>query len=510
MTGPMRFDFRFSREAPDARPARREAASMRILVMGDLSGRAARVEAGAAGPLAERPLFSVDHETLGKVFARCAPRLRIRLGAVEGPELAIDFGALDEFHPDALFQRLGLFAALRETRQRLENPATFMAAAAELGGDDVPAPAVPALVGADAEADAETIRRLLGSAPSDPAQATIEGRLHESVRRAVRDMVAPYVVAEADPRQTELVASVDRAIGEQMRALLHHPAFQALEATWRSVEHLVAEVETGGEIQIFLLDALRAELEADMAAAGADLERSQLHRLLVERGGALPGADAWGLIVGAYSFGPEAGDVALLAALGAVASRAGGPFIAAASPEVLGCRSLARTPDPRDWAAPGAEAAARWAALRASPWARWIGLALPRVLLRLPYGAGTAPTERFAFEELAPGRDHEAYLWGNPAFTCATLLAMSFGERGWAMEPGDSLELGNLPAHAYREGEESKLEPCAEALLTERALEAILGRGVMPLMSFPDRNAVRVVRVHSLADPPAALAGAWS
>jgi type VI secretion system protein ImpC len=503
----MRFDFRFSREAPGGRPARRETAPLRILVMGDLSGRAGRADAGAPGPLAGRPLMPVDHETLGRVFTRCAPRLGIRPDAVPSPELAIDFGALDEFHPDALFQHLGLFAALRDTRQRLGNPATFEAAAAELGGG-APAPFAPA--DADTEEDAETIRRLLGSTPRDQTQARIEGRLHDGVQRAVRKMVAPYVVAEADPRQAEMIAAVDRAIGEQMRALLHHPAFQALEATWRSVERLVTLVETGEAIQVFLLDVLRDELEADVTAAGPDLERSQIHRLLVERGEALPGTGAWGLIVGAYSFGPHSGDVALLGALGAVASRAGGPFVAAATPEVLGCRSFAETPDPRDWAAPGAEAAARWAALRASPWARWIGLAAPRVLLRLPYGARTEPTERFAFEELTPGRDHEAYLWGNPAFTCASLLALSFAERGWAMEPGDHLELGGLPAHAYREGDASRLEPCAEVLLTERALETILERGVMPLMSFPDRNAVRVFRFQSLAAPPAALGGGWS
>ena len=507
MTGPMRFEFRFSREAPDARPVRREAAPLRILVMGDLSGRAGRVEAEAATPLAERPFLSVDHETLGRAFARCAPRLKVRLGGPQGPELDLDFHALEEFHPDVLFQRLGLFAALRETRQRLENPATFKAAAAELGsGDD----AAPGPGGADTEDDAETIRRLLGSTPGDFAPAPMEARLREGLRRAVRDMVAPYVVAQPDPRQAELVASVDRAVGEQMRALLHHPAFQALESTWRSVERLLSAVETGAEIQIVLLDATRAELQTDVAGAGADLERSQLHRALVERAAALPNAGPWGLLVGGYAFGPESGDLALLGALGAIASRTGAPFIAAATPEVLGCHSLAQAPDPRDWAAPSTEAAARWAALRASPWARWIGLAMPRLLLRLPYGARTEPTERFAFEELAPGGDHERYLWGSPAFACATLLAMSFAERGWAMSPGEHLELGQLPAHAYREDGESKLQPCAEVLLTEHALEAILGRGVMPLMSFPDRNAVRVVRFQSLADPPAALAGAWS
>ena len=495
----MRFEFHFSREAPDTGTAPRGAAPMRLLVMADLSGRAGRADDVPGGGLGDRPLLPVDHETLGAVFARCAPRLTFRPGDVGGPELTIDFDHPDDFHPDELFRRLGLFEALRATRERLRDPATSKVTAAELGGGGA-----PVVEPGNVEDDAETIGRLLGSAPADLASARIEGRTREDVRRFVSALIAPHVVVTPDPRQDELVAWVDRAIGAQMRALLHAPAFQALESTWRSVERLVSEVETGGEIEIVLLDVSRPELEADIAVVGADLERSQLYRLLVERAG------PWTLIVGAYTFGVEPGDVALLGALGAIASRAGGPFIAAAAPALLGCRSLAATPDPREWQPPGGEAATRWDALRASPWARWIGLALPRVLMRLPYGALTAPTERFTFEELAPGRDHEDYLWGHPAFACATLLARSFRDRGWAMSPGDDLELGGLPAHTIREGGESSLQPCAEVLLTERALGAILERGLMPFMSFPDRDAVRLVRFQSLADPPAALAGAWT
>jgi type VI secretion system protein ImpC len=452
-------------------------------------------------------------DTLGAAFERCAPRLRLRPVEGAGPELEIEFGTLEDFHPDTLFHRLGLFAALRDTRERLGNPATFAAAAAELGGSGAPVesgPATPAVGAAgnghgESEADAETIGRLLGSVPVDIDRAGFEGGLREDVRRVVREIVAPYVVAEADPRQRELIASLDRAIGGQMRAVLHHPAFQALEASWRSVERLVSAVEVGEEVRLFLLDASRAEIEADLVAAGADLERSRLYGVLVESG-----LGPWSLMVADYSFGPSSADVALLAALGAVASRAGGPLLAAATPEVLGCRSLALTPDANDWAAPDAQANERWAALRASPWARWIGLALPRVLLRLPYGARTDATELFAFEELEPGREHDSYLWGNPAFTCAELLAEAFLTSGWEMEPDDHRVRADLPAHTWREDGESKLEPCAEVVLGARSAGAILRLGLMPLASFADRNAVELARFQSLADPPAPLAGPWS
>ena len=154
-------------------------------------------------------------------------------------------------------------------------------------------------------------------------------------------------------------------------------------------------------------------------------------------------------------------------------------------------------------------ASKRWQALRESAAAPWIGLALPRVLLRLPYGPQTNPVERFEFEELSPGRDHEAYLWGNPAFACAMLIGTAFAERGWSMEPGDHLDIEDLPAHTYEEAGESKMKPCAEVCLGERAGTAILDRGVMPLLSYRNRNAARLMRFQSLADPPAGLRGPW-
>jgi type VI secretion system protein ImpC len=131
------------------------------------------------------------------------------------------------------------------------------------------------------------------------------------------------------------------------------------------------------------------------------------------------------------------------------------------------------------------------------------------VLLRLPYGLKTEAVESFAFEEMPGGRDPEAYLWGNPALVCARLIAAAFAENGWDFSPGDVLELDDLPAHVYQEAGERVMQPCAEALLGERAMQAVLVRGIMPLLGHRQRNAVRLARFQSLAEPATALAGAW-
>ena len=221
------------------------------------------------------------------------------------------------------------------------------------------------------------------------------------------------------------------------------------------------------------------------------------------------GGEPWSVLVGDYSFTTEAQNLSLLAALGAIASQAGGPFLAAADASMLGCRSLLETPDPRDWKVKDKQAEQAWQTLRQSSVAEWIGLAQPRILLRLPYGKTSDPLEYFDFEELRPQHAHEDYLWGNPAFACALLIAMAFQTKGWSMQPGDYLDVEDLPAFTFEEEGEAKMMACAELFLIERAAEAMLDRGVMPMISYRNRNAVRLMRFQSIAEPLKALSGSW-
>jgi len=168
------------------------------------------------------------------------------------------------------------------------------------------------------------------------------------------------------------------------------------------------------------------------------------------------------------------------------------------------------TPNARDWTAhTDSESASAWNALRALPESNSVGLALPRFLLRLPYGKETDPIESFPFEETPGDPEHEDYLWGNPSFVCALLLAQSFSESGWDLRPGQRSELDRLPVHIYQHEGASELKPCAESWMTVDSANQIMERGLMPLASMKGQDEVRLVRFQSISQPLRALAARW-
>jgi len=468
---------------------------MRILLMGDFSGRQA---AGDSQAIADRALLALDVDTFDSVMARLQPRLQLPVDAAPGTETTIIFTSLEDFHPDTLYQRLPLLQTLRQLREQLLDPATRSQAAAALGAA-VETPSASATPAADAESDNDSIERLLGKKPASAAP--------DGAERLLRAVVEPYIVPQAVD-VSAYVAAVDAAIGAHLRNILHHPAFQALEAAWRWAHKLATESADGETVKIYLLDVSRQALAADLHAAGDDVRRSGLYRLLTGQALALSEGRPWALLAGDYYFDDSPEDIALLAALGASAAAIGGPLLAGATPAIAGCDSLLTSPDPVDWQR-DPQARQRWQALRTSPVAAWLGLALPRVLSRLPYGSKTDPVEHFDFEEM-PAPEHANLLWGNPAFACAWLLADAFAEQGWAMQPGDRLDLDELPAYVHTDDGATALQPCAEIYLHERATQALLAQGLMPLLSYRNRACVRLARFQSLADPPRPLAGPWA
>ncbi len=451
MPGRMQFNLDLGRAA-SARPAAGGGKGpMRLLVLGDFSAR----PAAERPPLAERRTHRVDLDSIDTVLQRLAPRLQLAAGE-------IDFGQLEDFHPDALYRRLGLFAALREARAK-------------------PPQAAGDLLGA-----------LLGKPTVAPAATAAPAAAPAGVDGFIRSIVAPHIVQDNSAQSQPYVAAVDAAITEQMRKLLHDPAYQALESAWRGVQWLIQSLELDETLELHLFDVSRDELLADVVAAQGQLAQTGLHRALVDRWRNMPGAHGWSLLTGLYRFGPGDTDIGLLAALGMLSSQAGGPFVAAGDPALAG---------------DDAAALAGWQALRRSEAAPWIGLAAPRVLLRLPYGKATDRVESFAFEEFDATPVHEEFLWGHGSLAVALLIGRAFSARGWEFEPGDEREIGDLPAYTYLHDGERELQAGAEQYLGEQGGNALLAAGLMPVLSHRHANAVTVMRFQSVAEPACALAG---
>jgi type VI secretion system protein ImpC len=506
----LRFELTAGTRAARERP--RSDSPLRILVVGDFSAREGAAEGPARIPLAERRVKAVDVDSLDAWLAELGVRLTLPAGVGEEP-VVVDVRALDDLHPDALYRRGPAFQRLQRLRQRLGSADGFAEAAAEVrrlvqvGPEPALAepesgasPAAPP----EAENDRATLARLLGGQPGGaaPAAVTAAGRM-------IEEAVGPHVVQPTPAHAPVYRAALDDLASAWLRELLRTPALRALEAQWRSLGGLVSGLETGEGLSVHVLDASRDEIAGDLLGAGSNLERSALYRLLVEQGKGGVGGEPWSLVVADFTLGPTVADARLLASLAALASAAGGPVIAAADSGLLGAASPDRLAEPADWRALEPEAEAAWAALRESPLARWVGLAMPRLLLRLPYGRRGERIESFAFEEVPDPADGEAFVWGNPAYGCALLIGRAFAASGWDFSPGDALDLEDLPAYSYDADGETRLLPCAEVLLSERAAEAILARGPMPWMSYRNRPAARLLRFQSLAEPAAALAGPW-
>jgi predicted component of type VI protein secretion system len=264
------------------------------------------------------------------------------------------------------------------------------------------------------------------------------------------DPFEQYVKELARAHAAPQKKSVDRtaALSERMNSLLHHPRFQALESAWRGVDFAVRQMDDASA-QIYLAQFSKDDLAIDLASD--NLRATRLYAALHSR--------RWTAAIGLHAF--DETNIELLARIALVAADAKVPYIAEASPGI----------------------AEELAVLREIPESSHLGLALPRLLLRLPYGSRTSAIDSFKFEEMPGAPVHDHYLWGNAAVACLAILV-----RG----DGANLDLEGLPAHAYKQDSEWLMTPCAERCLTETQVLALIDRGLMPLISYKDRPLVRL------------------
>jgi type VI secretion system protein ImpC len=327
----------------------------RIVVMGDFSGRGSSTssEAASSRVVSKLRLLQVDCDNLDEVMKKLNVQTQLPIPGENGLPITLRFSELDDFHPDRIFQT-EIFDRARKTRKRLSDPETFAATAMEVRDRLYP-----------------DITLESGKPPREPRPAASgfpaggfldqvieETRAPSSAERPLGDspawtafleqIVRPHLVQNEDPAKLELLAAVDAASGDFMRAILHQPEFQTIEAAWRAMHFLVSRVETGSQVRLYMIDISKAELAADLRGK-EDLTSTRLYSLLVKESIDIPGSDPWGLLAGVYMFDQTPEDVELLHCISRIANHAGAPFISAAGCRFIGCSSLAATPDPHDW-----------------------------------------------------------------------------------------------------------------------------------------------------------------
>ncbi|MBP1595052.1 MAG: hypothetical protein H6Q05_429 [Acidobacteria bacterium] len=479
-----------------------------IGVMADFRGPFGRDSVQAGAPLRKRKFLDVDRDNFDAVLARLGVRWQGKLQGVpgagsEGFPVELEIRSMEDFHPDRIVEQIPALRALHGILAAMEDPARFEAAAAQVlqwtGAEKEPEPAsrpsvTPPPVAVDG---AELLSAILHEQPQAPA-----GRASD-LDRFVREIVEPHLVRIDTRRQEAMSAAVNEALSIQVRTVLHDPAFRALEALWRSLYRLV--LVAGSDTCVCVLQARKEELLEDVMSGGR-LEESGLAGLLLERT-SVPGSKRFSLLVGGYEFSHGLEDLAVLERMGNIGADLKAPFVAAAHPGLFGLRSYGEMPEAVEMERRmESDDYGPWRLLRKTRAARWLALAAPRLLCRMPYGPGSDPVESFPFQEFAAPAVHEDFVWGGPGFGVAAVFAGAFAEEGWQMNPAEAVpRIDGLPLYVYKEGGEDVTKPCAEALLGERMVEMFMENGILPLVSYRDADIVSFPSLQMLAHPRAPI-----
>ena len=282
------------------------------------------------------------------------------------------------------------------------------------------------------------------------------------------------------------IAEIDRLITSQMNEIMHNEEFQKLEGSWRGLHHLVKNSLTGTQLKIRVMSATKKDLLKDFERA-LEFDQSALFRKIYEDEYGTFGGAPYGALIGDYEFGNHPQDMALLENMSQVAAAAHAPFLSAASPELFGWDNFNEMTEVRDVSKIFDRTEyAKWRSFRESEDSRYVGLTLPHVLGREPYGAATRPTESFNFEEDVDGKDHKKYLWSNAAYALGTRLTEAFSMHGWCVAirgvEGGGLVQG-LPTHTFETDEGEVAMKCpTEVAITDRREKEFSDNGFIPLV----------------------------
>ena len=282
------------------------------------------------------------------------------------------------------------------------------------------------------------------------------------------------------------IAQIDHLVSIQLNEILHAEQFQKLEGSWRGLKYLMDQSETSDKLKIRVINVTKKELLRDLQRA-PEFDQSALFKKVYEEEYGIFGGAPFGALIGDYEFGRNPEDIELLEKVAQVAASAHTPLLTAAAPEMLNMDSFTNIDAPRDMAKIfDSTEYAKWKSFRQSEDSRYVGLCLPHILMRLPYGKNNKTIEAFQYEEGVDGTDHSKYLWGNAAYALGAKLTGAFAEYGWCaairgVEGGGLVE--GLPAHNFTTDSGDVALKCpTESPITDRREKELADLGFIPLV----------------------------
>ena len=340
---------------------------------------------------------------------------------------------------------------------------------------------------------------------TDEARDAVETAVRTLAEQALSNSVT--IGSDAYQAIEAIIAEIDRKLSEQINAIIHHEDFQQLEGAWRGLHYLVNNTEVDEMLKIRFMPIAKRELHRTLRRhKGIGWDQSPIFKKIYEAEYDQLGGTPYGCIVGDYHFDHSPPDVELLGEMAKIAAASHCPFIAGAAPGVMQMESWQELANPRDLTKifENTEYAA-WRSLRASEDSRYLGLAMPRFLARLPYGAKTNPVDEFDFEESTDGGNHAAYCWANSAYAMATNINRSFKYYGWCssirgVESGGAVE--GLPTHTFPSDDGGVDMKCpTEIAISDRREAELAKNGFMPLIHRKNTDIAAFIGAQSLQKP---------
>jgi type VI secretion system protein ImpC len=295
------------------------------------------------------------------------------------------------------------------------------------------------------------------------------------------------------------IAAIDARLSAQLNEIVHHPRFLQLEGSWRGLNYLVMNSETGTSLKLRVLNLPKRDLLRDLTRA-VEFDQSQLFKQIYENEFGTPGGEPYGALIGDYEWGNHPDDIEALRLISNVAAGAFAPFISAASARMFGFQNWTELSRPRDLAKIfDTIEYAKWRSFRDSEDSRFVNLVLPRAVARLPYGSTTKPIDEFDYEEApfdasgaARPMDHEHYCWMNAAYVLGARLTDAFAQTGFCVairgaEGGGKVE--NLPFHVFTSDDGDLDAKCpTEIGITDRREFELSSLGFLPLCHYKNTD----------------------